>query len=92
MSVIIKAHFDGRTIVPDARIDLPADQALEVELRLLPTASKLSRASEAARGGKPDITSLPFFGMWADREDMADSAAWVHKERQEWNNRLSDTD
>ena len=92
MSVIIKAHFDGRTIVPDAQIDLPADQALEVELRLLPAACKLSSASEAARDGKPNITSLPFFGMWADREDMADSAAWVRKEREKWSSRLSGTD
>ena len=30
----------------------------------------------------PKLTDLPFFGMWKDREDMADPAAWVRKIRQ----------
>ncbi len=90
MSVIIKAHFDGRTIVPDAQLDLPADQAMEVEMRLLPTTCKLSGVSGDARKGMSDITSLPFFGMWALREDMADGAVWVRKEREKWRSRLSD--
>lgn len=31
-------------------------------------------------------TSQPFVGMWRDRDEMADSAAWVRNQRQqEWN-------
>jgi prevent-host-death family protein len=30
---------------------------------------------------KVDLTSLPFFGMWKDREDMADPSAYVRKIR-----------
>jgi hypothetical protein len=26
----------------------------------------------------------PLFGMWADREDMKDSVAWVRRERKKW--------
>jgi hypothetical protein len=92
MSVIIRAHFDGKSIVPDSDLDLPADQSLEVEVRLITPATKSADTSKAADGGKPDITALPFFGMWADREDMADSGQWVRKERENWNNRLSGTD
>ena len=92
MSVIIKAHFDGKTIVPDASINLPADQALEVELRLLPNSDKHASEAEPEQSGKLDITSLPFFGMWADRKDITDSAEWVHKEREKWSSRLSGTD
>ncbi len=28
-----------------------------------------------------DFANQPFFGMWADREDMRDSVAWVQKQR-----------
>jgi hypothetical protein len=34
-----------------------------------------------------DFAALPFFGMWADREDMADSAAWVRQMREQWQQR-----
>jgi hypothetical protein len=32
MSLTIRAHFDGRVIVPDEPLDLPVDQALRVDL------------------------------------------------------------
>ena len=92
MSMIIRAHFDGKTIVPDSALDLPADQAMEVEVRLIPPAKEAAVTPTAPNDGKPDITALPFFGMWADREDMADSSQWVRKEREKWNSRLSGTD
>lgn len=31
-----------------------------------------------------DFAELPFFGMWADREDMHDSVAWVRRQREKW--------
>lgn len=31
-----------------------------------------------------DFASLPCFGMWADREEMHDSVAWLKKEREKW--------
>jgi hypothetical protein len=33
VSVIIKAHYDGKTIVPDEPVDLPVNEPLEFELR-----------------------------------------------------------
>lgn len=41
-------------------------------------------AQGSAKTGEDRFSSLPFFGMWADREDLADSAEWVHKEREQW--------
>ena len=35
MSVIIKAHFDGKTIVPDEPVNLPINKPLEAELRFV---------------------------------------------------------
>jgi len=36
MSVIIKAHYDGKAIIPDEPVDLPVNEPLEVELRSSP--------------------------------------------------------
>jgi hypothetical protein len=85
--MVIRAHYDGKAIVPDADLDLPRDQALEVEVRVLSPEETFSQAPPAA--AKAPISSLPFNGMWADREDMKDSVAWVRKERRRWNKRLT---
>jgi len=34
MATVIRAHFDGKVIVPDEPVDLPVDQPLEAELRV----------------------------------------------------------
>jgi hypothetical protein len=34
-----------------------------------------------------EFASLPFHGMWADREDMTDSVAWVREIRKQWRQR-----
>ena len=39
-----------------------------------------------------DFASLPCFGMWADREDMRDSIAWLRKEREKWKQRFTPTE
>jgi hypothetical protein len=39
-----------------------------------------------------DFASLPVFGMWADREDMQDGAAWVRRERSKWRQRAQERD
>ena len=59
---------------------------------MISPAEQAAATSTAPGGTKLDITALPFFGMWADREDMADSAKWVRKEREKWSSRLSGTD
>ena len=41
----------------------------------------------AVRSDSGNFSSLPFFGMWADRKEMGDSAAWVRKEREKWHHR-----
>lgn len=39
-----------------------------------------------------DFANQPFFGMWADREDMRDSVAWLRKEREKWKERFTRTE
>ena len=65
---------------------------LEIEVRVMPAATSPSETPEPAAAVGVDITSLPFFGMWADRKDMRDSAKWVRKEREKWSSRLTGTD
>lgn len=38
---------------------------------------------------KSDFETLPFFGMWADREEMRDSSLWVRQLREQWRERTS---
>jgi hypothetical protein len=39
-----------------------------------------------------DFTDQPFFGMWANRKDMEDSAAWVRRQRARWQRRANRLD
>jgi hypothetical protein len=39
-----------------------------------------------------DMASWPVFGMWADRAEMQDSAAWVRSRREAWSERLRRSD
>ena len=48
-------------------------------------ALEMSPPETGPKGQKRPLTDLEFCGMWADREDMKDSAAWVRKIREtEW--------
>ena len=60
---------------------LPEAQAKEVLnfLEFLKTKLKKSTATETKK--TPNDDALPGFGMWADREDMSDSAAYVREVR-----------
>ena len=84
MSFKVRAHFDGKAFVPNEPLEFPKDQELEIEIHVV-TGPRRKRSSKRPVGR---ITTLPFFGIWADREDMKDSATWVRKERERWNERL----
>ncbi len=67
---------------------MPSERKREL-LRLLSDEVSLGLEESTADDGFAD---LPFFGMWADREDMKDSAAWVREERASWNQRVKSQD
>ncbi len=46
MSIVIRAHFDGKTIVPDEPVDLPVGEPFEAELHV---PSAVERAQEIKR-------------------------------------------
>jgi hypothetical protein len=37
---------------------------------------------------KVPLAEDPAIGIWKDREDMKDSAAWVRRQREQWSERL----
>jgi hypothetical protein len=81
MVTTIRGRIQGGVVIPDAPLDLP--DGLEVEVRI--TSADPANASQPSYG--PVIDSV--FGMWRGRDDMADSVAWVRKQRDEWQNRLT---
>lgn len=48
MSIVIRAHFDGKAIIPDDPVDLPVDQPLEAELTVIEAKRGRSEEREAA--------------------------------------------
>ncbi|MDO8589289.1 MAG: hypothetical protein Q7T82_19880 [Armatimonadota bacterium] len=69
MSLVIRVHYDGKTIVPDEPVDLPINQPMEAELRvpeakLTPAEIKRRRAamkrfaSRAVKGANIPLEAL----------------------------------
>jgi len=48
MSIKVRAHFDGKAIIPDEPVDLPVDQPLQAELTVVRPEPGRSAAREAA--------------------------------------------
>lgn len=61
MSVIIKAHFDGKTIVLDEPVDLPVNEPLEFELKQAPEETKWD--PEKAKEAMERIASRAVHGL-----------------------------
>lgn len=87
MSFTKRGRVQGSSIVFSTPVPLPEGAQVAVQIEALPEASAPSHPESAA-----DLTSQPFFGMWANRPDMEDSAAWVEGERQRWAQRTTRQD
>jgi len=66
-------------------LDLAEGTEVIVQVETLEQKEKPSEPQEK-------LPLLPFFGMWADREDMADSSQWVSEERKQWQQRTNRQD
>ena len=77
-----RGKIHSGSIVLDEPIDLP--EGTEVIVHVEPVVHELPSA-----GNGNEFENLPFFGMWADRDEMSDSVAWVRKERDKWQQRLT---
>ena len=81
------AALQFRARVENGRIELPAGVQIVDGTEVTVTLPEVPPARPAV-----PIERHPAIGMWAEREDMADSAAWVRGQRERWRDRLTRRD
>jgi hypothetical protein len=86
MTVTERGRIKGKSIVFPKPLGFP--DGTEVFVRVESVEEVERTQSEAAVA----FAGLPFFGMWADRPDMQDSASWVNEERATWQTRSTPQD
>jgi hypothetical protein len=84
MSIIEHGTVSNGAIALDRPLSLPEGSKARVQVEV--------ESPTSANPPTPELTadafaSLQFFGRWADRQDMADSAEYVRKEREKWQQR-----
>ena len=84
MTQTIKAHFDGKTIIPDEPVDLPVNQPLTLNVQSGPQTS--------AHGTAADLLNSGLVGIWKDRQDIGDSLEFARKLRKEGETRRHQID
>lgn len=62
---------------------LPAEAKQKIEQFVARVREQYTAKSQKPKQKLRPLTEEPFFGMWADREDMADPVEWVRKIRSE---------
>jgi hypothetical protein len=67
MSVVIRVHFDGKTIVPDEPVDLPVNEPMEAEVRTLGARSERRKKALQAWGR---FTASPIQGLNISDESL----------------------
>lgn len=89
MAVIIEqGEINNGGIVLSKPLSLPEGTKVRIQIEPIDTDDSQSTTPD----GNEDFVNLPFFGMWADREDMRDSVAWVRKQREKWLERITRTE
>jgi hypothetical protein len=82
MELIERGRIEDGQLVLSHPLGLPDGTDVVVRIEPVVTAQPTISTEE-------EFSSLPFLGMWADREDMADAAAWVYRERERWQERVA---
>lgn len=77
---VARGRVDQGVIVFSEPLRLPEGAEVMVSIETLSVADPIIEPAT-----DEDFASV--FGMWADREDMADSAAYVRRSRQQWQQR-----
>jgi antitoxin component of MazEF toxin-antitoxin module len=80
---------DGDIHIPTSiwkKAHLPQDGSYEVEVSNDQIVIR-AQSRKKDKGRIRSIRKLGFVGMWADRDDMANSQEWVRKQRAGWRQR-----
>ena len=83
MAVIIEeGTISNGRIVLSKPLSLPEGTEVRVQIEPVGEAAVSGDENQDKDSDESeDFANQPFFGMWADREDMRDSVAWVRKQR-----------
>lgn len=87
MALIEHGKVQDGSILLSKPLPLPEGTEVVIHVEPINTARQSTASDEREK-----FTALPFFGMWAEREDMSDSASWVRKERKKWRQRIISQD
>jgi hypothetical protein len=79
MALVERGKVQGGGIVFSEPLKLPEGTEVLVRVEPLTMGEQTITPSDS-----DEFSTLPFFGMWADRQDMSDSTAWVRREREKW--------
>ena len=88
--IIEEGTISNGHIVLSKPLSLPEGTEVRVQIERVDSAIASDDDSQDKDSDESeDFANLPCFGMWADREDMRDSVAWLRKEREKWQQRFS---
>ena len=91
--IIEKGKVNNGHIVLSKPLSLPEGTEVRVQIEPVEPTSVTGDDSQDTDSDEPDdFANLSYFGMWADREDMRDSVAWVRKQREKWLERITRTE
>jgi len=87
--IIEQGEINNGNIVLSKPLSLPEGTKVRIQIEPIDTdEDNQSTTSDEHE----EFANLPFFGMWADREDMRDSVAWVRKQREKCLERITRTE
>jgi hypothetical protein len=75
----VHGRVEGGRVIVDGSVELPDGSDVLITVWNVPDPTVRVRLEQ--------LLAEPAVGMWADREDMADSAAWVREQRAKWQQR-----
>ena len=92
-SIIEEGKVTNGHIVLSNPISLPEGTKVRIQIEPVDPVPVDGDDSQNTNSDEAEaFANLPCFGMWADREDMRDSVAWVRKQREKWKERLTRTE
>jgi hypothetical protein len=76
----IRAHFDGKVLVPDEPVNLPEGIPLVLHVESPPQPPQ-EQATTPRGMTAGELLNSGFVGLWKDREDIGDSLEFARKLR-----------
>jgi hypothetical protein len=79
-AMTIKAHFDGKVLVPDEPVNLPEGTPLVLHVES-PAQPPQEQKAESRGMTAGELLQSGFVGLWKDREDIGDTLEFARKLR-----------